>query len=100
MHSGFCSPSSTRSFGATPFARNSFSWSVTYCRGFCFDAIGAVSDMIALLTWVRLEEELFCVSPRLGAIGVKVKHNNQFLQRATPFGYSSVVPAQPPRAIV
>jgi hypothetical protein len=38
-----------RSFGATPFSRNSFNWSVTNCKGFCFEVIVAVSDMIALL---------------------------------------------------
>src|SRR5207245_11157329 len=50
MQTGFCSPSSTRSLGATPFARNSFSSSVTYCKGFSLDVIVAVSDMPTLLT--------------------------------------------------
>src|SRR6267143_5593032 len=65
IQTGFCSPSSTRSFGATPFARSSFNWSVMYSMAFCFDVIVAVSDMMALLTWTRLVEELFCVSSRL-----------------------------------
>src|SRR2546422_4700022 len=54
MQTGFCSPSSTRSLGATPLARSSFSSSATYCKGFCFVAIVAVSDMVALLAWTRL----------------------------------------------
>src|SRR5579863_9901177 len=62
LQTGFCSPSSTRNFGATPFARNSFSWSEMYCVGFCFVAIVAVSDMRRLLRWTRLVELLFCVS--------------------------------------
>src|SRR5260370_31352689 len=93
MHTGFCSPSSTRSFGATPFARSSLSWSDTYCRGFCFDGIVAVSDTVALLTWNRLLEELFCVSSRRGANDLNSKHNHQFVQRARAFGVGQIFPA-------
>src|SRR5580704_3308996 len=48
MHTGFCSPSSTRSFGATPFARNSLNWSAMYCVGFFFVVCVAVSDILWL----------------------------------------------------
>src|SRR5580700_1742027 len=44
----FCSPCNTRSFGATPFARKSFSASETNCNGFCFVLCTAVS-LIAFL---------------------------------------------------
>src|SRR5690349_7773899 len=49
MQTALFSPCSTRSFGATPFARNSVSRSVMYWVGFCFVAIVAVSDMASLL---------------------------------------------------
>src|SRR5882724_8376536 len=57
MHTGFCSPSSTRSFGATPFARKSFNVSVTYPNGFCL--ITCVPD--SLMSLLPTLSEL-CVS--------------------------------------
>src|SRR5207245_5071285 len=68
MHTGFCSPSRMRSFGATPFARSSFNCSVTYCSGFCFVANVAVSDMVSLLmVGIGRGESLLCSSAALGA---------------------------------
>src|SRR5215467_3649830 len=46
---GFCSPSRTRSLGATPLSRSSFSCSLTYCSGFCRVLCTADSDMSWLL---------------------------------------------------
>ena len=52
-----------RNFGATPFARNSFNCSVTYCRGFCFVASVAVSDILSLLMLgIGRGESLLCSS--------------------------------------
>src|ERR1700758_5196193 len=68
MQTGFCSPSRMRSFGATPFVRRSFSWSVMYCSGFCLVASVAVSDMALLLVvGIGRGESLLCVSSRRGA---------------------------------
>src|SRR5580704_16652371 len=50
MQTGFCSPSSTRSFGATPFPRNSFNWSEMYCVGFLFVVCVPASLIIGPLT--------------------------------------------------
>src|ERR1700693_1852398 len=44
---GFCSPSSTRNFGAVPAGRNSPSWSLTYCNGFCLLACVTVSLILS-----------------------------------------------------
>ncbi len=52
IQTGFCSPSSTRSFGATPFARKSCKVSLTYCSGFLFVA-GVPNSLMFLLPKLR-----------------------------------------------
>src|SRR5580692_4296595 len=67
MHTGFCSPSSTRSFGATPFDRNSLNWSAMYCVGFFFVVCVAVSDIRWLLWNEFARESYFAPCGGLGA---------------------------------
>src|SRR5216683_1497469 len=49
VQTAFCSPCKTRNFGATPFSRNSFNCSLTYCSGFCLIICVPCSDIGYLL---------------------------------------------------
>src|ERR1700758_4674708 len=64
VQTAFCSSSRTRSLGATPFSRNSFSCSLTYCNGFCLIICVPCSD-IELLPLSRDEKSRFDIlNPR------------------------------------
>src|SRR5713101_2156843 len=59
VQTAFCSPSKTRSFGATPFSRSSFNCSLTSCSGFCLVICVPCSD-IELPPSIRATGSVVC----------------------------------------